>query len=178
MDIFVVPIIVAVSVFVLFMLFYLIGLASGKSKRKKYQTYILQQFPHLQGQDFLMAKQVSMKLNPSIALIIDPTKNEMILMFEAGAKGCTHIIYPFASLRAVTRTSQILSRGALPKTYSYEEAISLAFADSRTYLFIVETISNQYGNDKGAEAIRNIMSPWEQKLQALLPKNAPPPSTT
>ncbi len=176
MDIFVVPIIVAVSVFALFMLFYFIGLARGKSKRNKYQTYILQQLPHLQGQEFLMAKQVSMKLDPSIALIIDPTQSNLILLFEAGAKGCTHIIYPSTSLRAVTRTSQILSRGALPKTYSYEEALSLAFSDNRTYLFIVETISNQYGNDKGAEAIRNIMSPWEQKLQALLPKGVNPPS--
>ncbi len=155
---------------------YLIGLAGGKARRKKYQGYILQQFPHLQGQDFLMAKQLSMKLKPSIALIIEPTRNDLILLFETGNKGVTHLVYPAASLGAVTRTAQVLTRGGSPATYSYEETLALTFSDNNTYRFIVENISNLYGNDKGADFIRNIMNPWEQRLRALLPATLRPPA--
>jgi hypothetical protein len=172
---FVIFIVIFVGIIALVLGAYLIGFAGGKARRKKYQGYILQQFPHLQGQDFLMAKQLSMKLKPSIALIIEPTRNDLILLFETENKGVTHLVYPAASLGAVTRSAQILTRGG---TNSYEETLALTFSDNNTYRFIVENISNLYGNDKGADFIRNIMNPWEERLRALLPANPQPPAAT
>jgi hypothetical protein len=168
-------VVVFVITLVLYMIVYFIGTASSKNRREKYQAYILQQFPYLQGQDFIMAAQFSMKLKPTIVLIIDNSKNNLIFVFEAGGKGFTHKIYTFASLKAVARTFQILSRGAMPKTYSYEETLALTLDDNSTYRFVIETISNKQGNDKAADFIKNIMAPWEQKLKALLPNVVPPP---
>ncbi len=161
--------------FALYMVIFVIGLARSKAKRGKYQAYILQQFPHLQGQDFLMAKQLSKKLNPTIALIIDQTKNNLILLFETAGKGFTHLQYPSKSLRAVARTTQILSRGFFPKTFSYEETLALNFEDGKTYPFVIETISNKYGNDKGATLVKGILDPWEQKLKGFMPEVVIPP---
>jgi hypothetical protein len=166
MESVIVFIVVFVIVFGIMMIAFFIGRARSKSIKKRYQAYLLQQFPHLQGQDFLLANQVSKKLNPTIAMIDDPVNKNIIIVFEPSKGTFQHVVYPIKSLKTVNRSYQILSRGALPKTYSYEEALALTFEDGKTYLFILENISNQYGNDKGADFVRNIMAPWEQKLKA------------
>lgn len=161
--------------FAIFMIAYFIAAANAKKKRAGYQAYINQNFPALQNQDFLMAYQVSQKVNPTIALALDESKKDTIILMPVKGKGFSYKIYPFGSLRNVFRTYQILSRGAINKTYIYEETLMLTFDDNITYKFLTWGLSNAYGTTKGADAVRNIIAPWEQKMRALLPVQVPPP---
>lgn len=172
-------VLIFVGTFVLYMLVFFLAYAYGKARMKKkiaaYEAYITQNFPHIPKEEpLLAAKQLSKKLNPTIGLKIDSSKSEIIVLTESGKSGVAAKAYPYHQLTAVNRTYQILSRGLLPKTYSYEETLALSFADGNTFRFVAENVSNKYGSDQGADFVRNFFSPWEQRLKSVMAPTAPP----
>lgn len=164
-----------VLIFAVYMIAYLITAGNVKKKKAAIQAYINQNYPHLPNKDFLMAYQFSQKLNPTISLLVDDSKKDIILLLPAGSKSYSTKIYPQGSLINVFRTYRIISRGAINKTYIYEETMVLTFNDNVSYSFLMWGLSNSYGTTKGADAVRNIIAPWEAKMRALLPIAAPPP---
>lgn len=176
-------ILIFVGTFVLYMLVFFISFAFGKARMKRkiaaYKAHIAQYFPHLSSEEpLLAAKQLSRKLNPTIALAIDNAKGEIVVLTEAAKNTVAHKAYPFDQLTSVNRTCQVLARGFLPKTFSYEETLALTFADGNTFRFVAENISNKYGNDAGADFIRNLFTPWEQKLRGMMLPTTPPAIST
>ena len=102
-----------------------------------------------------------------IALIINETKKELILFFTDKGKEINHKILPFRDLTAVESSDKVIGRGVFPKTYSYEKTIMLKFNNGSTYNFILEGISDKYGEGRGSELVRNIFAPWEEKLKEI-----------
>jgi len=62
----------------------------------------------------------------------------------------------------------ILERGIFPKTYSYEKTMMIKFKDGSAYSFILEGISDRYGEGRGSDLVRNIFDPWEEKLNEII----------
>jgi hypothetical protein len=171
-----------VILFVFFMLVYVLAIiirkAQWKNKIGIYQRYIAAQFPLIPKEEpLLVATQISQKLTPTIAITLDQSNRSVILFFENGKQAVTHKIYPYSSLTEVYRMPRIFSRktGLFTKIHGYEETLLLSFNDGSKYPFIASSISNKYGTDKGADVVRNIFNPWEQKLRGMIQPPPPPP---
>jgi hypothetical protein len=168
--------IIFVVTFVGFMAIYFIALMIGRSIGKKklgnFKNYIQEKFPNidLETTEILLAKQISKQTRPDIALLIDESAQSIIVLQDIQKEGITHHRYSYNELSAVESSDQIISRGMMPKTYSYEESLHLGFTDGQTYHLILENISNKYGNDQGADFVRNLFSPWRRKLNEILGK--------
>lgn len=171
-------VVVFVLIFAVYMIAYFITAGGVKKKKAAYQAYINQNFSLLPNKDFLMAYQLSQKLNPTIVLLVDDSKKDIIILMPMGGKGYTQKIYPQGSLLNVFRTYRIITRGAINKTYIYEETLILTFNDNVSYNFLMWGLGNAYGTTKGADTVRNIIAPWEQKMRAMLPIQPPPPVPT
>jgi len=156
--------------FVLFMVVWFISFLVAKKKLGIFKKYALQHFPDLKDQELLIAKQTSKKAKLDIALIINDSKEELVLLLDAPGKGITHKIYSFQNLKVVESFNTILERGFAPKTYSYEQTLALKLDDGSTYRFIMANISNKRGSDKGADVVRNTFAPWEEKLSKIANK--------
>jgi uncharacterized membrane protein YdfJ with MMPL/SSD domain len=148
----------------------LIGRSINKKKLSNFRKYLQEKLPgnNQVNQELLIAKQKSRQVQPDIALVINEMENDIVILQDIKGEGISHRSYDYDQLKEIKSTNQILSRGLLPKTYSYEETLHLSFKDGRTYQFIIENISNKQGNDQGADVVRNIFAPWKRKLNALL----------
>ena len=161
--------IVLVVVFVLIISVSFISFLRSKKKVGVFKSYMKQHFPDFpEEKPILTAKQTSKTMMLDIALIIDEVKKELILLFARKGEEMNHRIFPFHGLSAAESSDKIISRGIFPKTYSYERTLVLKFSDGSSYNFILENISNSYGNDKGSDLIKNIFAPWEEKLKKIL----------
>lgn len=167
---------VFVITFVFFMAIWIIALLIGRSISKKklsnFRKYLQEKLPDIDpdNKEVLIAKQKSKQVRPDIALLIHETENEIIILQEKKGEGISHHRYNDDQLEEISTSDQILSRGLLPKTYSYEETLHLSFKDGESYHFVIENISNKSGSDQGADVVRNIFAPWRRKLRAILEK--------
>ncbi len=160
--------------FVGFMVIYIVAMVVGRAIAKKklgnFRKYIQEKMPNIDSEktEILIAKQKSKQVRPDIALLIDETYGAIIVLQDKQKEGITHHSYGLGDLTAVDTTDQILSRGLMPKTYSYEETLRISFNDGQTYQMTLENISNKNGNDQGADVVRNLFAPWRRKLNAVL----------
>jgi hypothetical protein len=162
-------IIVFIVVFVLVVCAGYISFLMNKKKTGVFKSYMKQHFPDFpEEKPILTAKQTSKTMMLDIALIIDEVKKELILLFARKGEEMNHRIFPFRDLSAVESSDKIIGRGIFPKTYSYERTLVLKFNDGSSYNFILENISNRYGNDKGSDLIKNIFAPWEERLKKII----------
>jgi len=163
-----------VVTFVGFMVIYIVAMVIGRAISKKklgnFRKYIQEKLPNIDSEksEVLIAKQKSKQVRPDIAMLIDEADGSIIVLQDNQKEGITHHSYKYADLTAVDTTDQILSRGLMPKTYSYEETLHITFNDGQSYQMTLENISNKNGNDQGADVIRNLFAPWRRKLNAVL----------
>jgi len=130
---------ILVFTFIFFMVIWAVGIFIGRSIQKKrlnaFKEYIQNELPHinLEKDKILIAKQKSKQVRPDILLILKKDQSEIILLTDQKDAGITHNRYNFKELSSVESKHQIISRGMLPKTYSYEERIILSFNDGTLY---------------------------------------------
>lgn len=166
-------ILIIAAIFVLFMIVWIIALFVGKSLRNKklnaFKHFVLENLPEFDPNrdGILIAKQKSKAIQPDIALLINEAQREIIILQDVKGEGIQDSRYKFDDLVDVESSSQLLSRGLFPKTYSYEETLSLTFKDGQDYQLNLENLSNKTGDDQGAEIVRNIFEPWKNKLSQI-----------
>ena len=133
----------------------------------KFQDYLKNNFPDLpENTQLFLANQVSKGSGLDIAIAIDNDQKKIIILLLSNRK-FSHNVYPFDDLNSVDSSHQIISRGFLPKTYSYEQTMKLYFKDGSSYSFIAEMVSTKKGDDHGAEVVRKTFAPWEKKLKKI-----------
>jgi hypothetical protein len=163
-----------VILFVLFMAVWFVSLmisrAISKKRLRGFREYIQQNLSDFDTEkvEQLFAKQNSKQVRPDIMLLMDDDKQKIILIQDSKITGITHTDYDFIELVEVSSSNQIISRGFLPKTHSYEETLHLSFSDGASFQLILENISNKTGSDKGADLVRDIFSPWHHKLDQII----------
>ena len=164
---------ILVFTFIFFMVIWAVGIFIGRSIQKKrltaFKAYIRSEMPdiNLEKQDILIAKQKSKQVRPDILLMIKEDEKEIILVTGQKGSEITQNRYHFDDLVSVESNNQIISRGVLPKTYSYEESIIISFKDHKNFQLVLENISNKHGDDKGADVVREIFSPYLNILKNL-----------
>ena len=166
-----------VFLFVLFMAVWIISMlisrSISKKKLKGFSNYIHENIPDIDSEndEHLFAKQKSKQVRPDIMLLINEEKQNIILIHDIKETGISHKCYGYNDLLDVVSTNQIIGRGLLPKTYSYEETLQISFSDGESYRLILENISNKQGADQGADVVRKIFAPWRRKLEQILEEN-------
>lgn len=161
-----------VIVFVVIVVFTVAAfLISSRFNRKKievFQTYVKQRFPDLPSDTrLLVAKQKRKTMILDIVLLLNEGKEEIIVILANRGHEMTHAIYHYKDLRSTEISDTVLTQGVYPKTYTYERTLKLQFNDGSSYDFIGQNISNKNGNDKGADAVKNIFAPFESKLKGI-----------
>ena len=157
------------ATFILIMAAYFISRMLGKKKLGVFRDYLKQNFPYVpEDTEIFAAKQKSKKASLDIALLFNDPKDEMIILLANKGEELKHKVFPFKNLSGVESSNQIISRGALPKTYSFEQTMVLKFKDGSSYNFILEMVSNKRGNDKGSDLVRSTFAPLEEKLNKIL----------
>lgn len=165
---------VFIVTFIFFMLIWIVAMFIGRAINKKrlsqFRTYIKNHLPYVDpaNENILIAKQKSKQVKSDIALLINETSREILVLLDEKGEGITHKSYPFDELKIARSEDQVISRGFLPKTYSFEERLKLEFRDGASYQLILENISNKQGNDQGADVVRNIFAPWKRRLNEIL----------
>lgn len=160
--------------FVLFLAVWFVSLmisrSISKKKLKGFNIYIHENLTEIDPEsvEHLFAKQHSKQVRPDIMLVIDDENQKIILIRDSKKSGINHTSYAFNDLDEVSSANQIISRGFLPKTYSYEETLHLTFSDGESYHLVLENISNKHGSDKGADLVREIFAPWRRKLDQII----------
>lgn len=140
------------ATFIIIMVAFFISRMLSKKKEGVFKDYVKQKFPDLpEDTEMFTAKQKSKKVSLDIALLFNDSKKEIILLVANKGEELNHKVFPFKNLTGVESSDQILSRGALPKTYSFEKTMVLKFKDGSSYNFIAEMVSNKQGNDKGSD---------------------------
>lgn len=168
------PLLLFFILFVSFMVVWIVALlisrSISKKRLRKFKIYLQENFPHinLQKQEILIARQKSKQFLPDILLLIDETQKEIILITENKDEGITDHRYAFSDLAAVNSSHQIIRRGFFPKTYSYEETLSLNFKDGGRFTLILENLSNKKGDDQGAKVIKEMFAVWQKKLNEIV----------
>ena len=171
-DVLIIGVIVFVAVFALLMSVWYVSFLRNKKKTSVFRNYLKQHFPDFPEEiPIFTAKQASKGITINIVLVINEAKKELILLFANKGEEMNHKIFPFQNLAAVESSDKILSRGIYPKTYSYEKTMVLKFNDGSTYNFILENISNKYGDDKGSVLVDGLFAPWEKKLKEIVENN-------
>jgi len=166
-----------VFIFVLFMAVWIVSMlisrSISKKKLKGFIDYIHENLPDIdhENDEHLFAKQKSKQVRPDIMLLIKEERQNILLILDSKTVGISHKSYAFGDLVDVNSTNQIIGRGLLPKTYSYEEALQLTFKDGETFQLILENISNKQGTDQGANIVREIFAPWQRKLDQIIKEN-------
>ncbi|MEA3328013.1 MAG: hypothetical protein U9R53_12035 [Chloroflexota bacterium] len=140
---------------------------------KGFKNYIHESIPDIDHENIehLFAKQKSKQVRPDIMLLINEERQNIFLILDNKTSGITHESYAYKELADVNSTNQIIGRGFLPKTYSYEETLQLSFSDGESYQLILENISNKQGTDQGADVVREIFTPWRRKLDQVIKEN-------
>ena len=159
---------VGAGTFVILMVIFFVARMFSKKKMGAFKDYLAQKFPDLKDAEIFAAKQKSKGIKLDIALALNEAKKEIVLLLDNKGEDLTHKVYGFKDLKAVDSTDQIIARGALPKTYSYEQTMKLTFKDGGTYLFVSENVSNKRGDDKGAQLVKDTFAPWEGKLKEIM----------
>ena len=159
---------VGAGTFVILMVVFFIARMFSKKKMGAFKDYLTQQFPDLKDAELFASRQKSKGIKLDIALALNEVKKEIILLLDNKGEGLVHKVYGFKDLKSVDSTDQIIARGALPKTYSFEQTMTLTFKDGGIYLFVSENVSNKHGDDKGAQLVRDTFSPWEEKLNKIV----------
>ncbi len=116
----------------------------------------------------LIAKQASKRIHPDIGLLINDPQRDIIILQDIKGSGITHHRYNYEELKDIKSTNQIISRGLIPKKYSYDEKLHLEFVDGQGYDLIPENISNKHGDDRGAEVVKYMFFPWREKLRDII----------
>ena len=166
-----------VFIFVLFMAVWIVSMlisrSISKKKLKRFIDYIHENLPDIdhENDEHLFAKQKSKQVRPDIMLLIKEERQNILLILDSKTVGISHKSYAFEDLVDVNSTNQIIGRGLLPKTYSYEETLQLTFKDGETFQMILENISNKQGTDQGANIVREIFAPWQRKLNQIIKEN-------
>ncbi|MCD6577301.1 MAG: hypothetical protein J7K66_04720 [Anaerolineaceae bacterium] len=169
MDVLLSALAIGGATFVIFMVAFFISRIYGKKKVRAFQDYAKQNFPDLpEDTEIFPAQQKSKKPRLDIALLINDSKKEIILLFANKGEELKHKVFSFKDLISVESSDKMLARGALPKTYSFEKTMNLKFKDGSSYYFILENISNKHGDDPGSDFVRSAFSPWEEKLNKIL----------
>ena len=162
-----------VILFVLFMAAWFVSLlinrSISKKKLKGFNDYIQENMTEidLESVEHLFAKQHSKQVRPDIMLMIDDENQNIVLIQDSKTSGISHNSHKFSDLDEVSSTNQVISRGFLPKTFSYEETLIITFNDGEPYHLVLENISNKHGSDKGADLVREIFAPWRRKLDQI-----------
>jgi len=156
--------------FVLFMAVWIIALLIGraiqKKKLAKFKVFLKENLPDfdIESDRVLIAKQKSKQVKPDITLYLDEKKQEIIVFTDEKQTGITLHRYDFNNLVSVDSSNQIISRGLFPKTYSYEETITLEFTDGQHFHLSLENVTNKSGSDQGADVVRNLLAPWRERM--------------
>jgi len=151
----------------------LISRSISKKKLKGFNDYIQEHLTKIDpaSVEHLFAKQHSKQVRPDIMLIIDDENQEITIIQDFKTSGISHTSYTFNDLDKVSSSNQVISRGFLPKTYSYEETLQLTFVEGEPYHLILENVSNKHGSDKGADLVREVFAPWRRKLDQIIQDN-------
>lgn len=166
-------VLLALAVFVITFSLFMIGFLVSRQRAKKevvtFQRYLAQQFPELPvPAELLLASQQS-KGKADSALVVADARREIVVLFDRGAEGITHLTYPFSALRRVDSSNQIISRGLPPsRVFSYQQTMTVTFADGRSIPFVLEFPSNKHGTDNAPRLVAELFAPWEAKLHAIL----------
>jgi hypothetical protein len=169
MEVLLPALLVGGATFVIFMLAFFISRMLGKKKVRMFQDYVKQKFPDLpENSEMFTAQQKSKRPRLDIALLLNDSKKEIILLLSNKGEELKHKVFPFKDLIGVESSDKMLTRGALPKTYSFEKTMVLKFKDGSSHNFILENVSNKHGNDQGSDFVRNTFAPWEEKLNKIL----------
>lgn len=168
MEFLVFPLVVGVLTFVAIMLAYLYGLGRRRGAMSAFQQYVAECFPELPEQLELLVASRRSKGWPDVALLVAEPREEIIVVFNRGRQGMTHLSYPFGALSRIDSTSRIISRGLPPlRKYSYEQTMTVTFSDGTSVPFFLETLSKKHGTDKARELISGIFAPWEETLNGI-----------
>jgi len=148
----------------------LISRSISKKRLKGFLEYIHENIKDFDPEieEHLFAKQKSKQVRPDIMLFIIDEKQNIILIQDSKTSGIAHQSYAYEELVDVNSMDQIIGRGILPKTYSYEETLQMSFSDGETYHLILENITNKHGTDQGADVVRKIFAPWRRKLDQVI----------
>lgn len=169
MEFILIPLAVFVVSFVVIILAAIIGAAMRKKKIQNFQKYLAEHFPQLDpALDMLVANQRSKHIKPAIALLINDEEAQIIILSDDEKATIRHDVYDYSALASIESKNTVLSRGFIPKTYSYEEMLALHFKDGKVFQFYLENVSNKYANDQGADVVRNIFKPWLEKFDRIL----------
>lgn len=169
---------VGLVTFGLMMVAFMVGGGLGKARLHKqeaaFQAYVAEHFPEVPTPPVLLVAERQSKGKRDTALLVAEPRGEIILLFGGGPQGVTHVAYPTSALTGVDSTSRIISRGLPPsRIYSYEQTMTVAFNDGRSFPFILENITNSSGTDDSPTVVAAMFAPWEEKLRGIL-RAAPP----
>lgn len=155
--------------FVLMMLGFLVSKRRGKKEAAAFQEHVAREFPDLPAPaELLLASQQS-RGKPDTALVVADARREIVVLFDRGREGMTHLDFPFSALRRVDSANRIISRGMPPsRVFSYEQTMTVTFADGRSFPFTLEFPSNKHGSDKAPGLVAALFAPWEERLNAIL----------
>jgi hypothetical protein len=153
---------------------YVIRTTRSKSKQKGFRGYLAEHFPAIPAEaPMLMAKTQSKQAKPDIAMVMDESQEQVIILKNPSGKQIDEYAYPAADLKELQSRHKMIGRGFAPRTWSYEESLELAFADGSHHYFYLENVSNKAGTDAGADAVRLMFKPWREKLSTYLAKEEP-----
>lgn len=146
-----------------------VGRARALREAAAFQDYVASHFPDVPAPVEMLCTARQSRGKPDIALVVAEPRGEILVLLDEGPQGIRHLAYPFGALTGVHSTSQILSRG-LPtsRIYSYEQTMTVSFADGSSIPFVLETISNRHGSDHAPAELAAIFGPWEQRLDAAM----------
>lgn len=144
----------------------------GNAKSRSMKLYMQQHFPELPTDVVVFpAKQTSRANKLNIALIINEEKEEILILLENRGTKLENVVYQYSDLVSAVPTDQIISRGAILKSYYYERNLELRFIDGQIFQFIANYPTNKNGDEKVSKIIKDDFAPWEKKLKAIQKKN-------
>lgn len=151
----------------------MLGFWAGKARAHRheeaFQAYVAEHFPELPAPEEVLVAGEPGDAKRFRALLVSPERQEVILLFDQGRDGITHRAYPFTTLTSVDSTSRIIRRGPpTQRIYSYEQTMTVGFADGTAVPFSLEMISNKYGSDKAPGLVAAVLAPWEEQLKGLV----------
>jgi len=152
---------------------FVIFIASQKIRthqRKRLLAFVQREFPFvdIETLNFLLAKQKSNQLFPSILLMIFEDQNEIHIVIDNKKKNPTHLCYGYDQLKAVRSSNRIIKRGVWPKISSYEETMHLDFSDGRSFHWVLDNVSSDSAGNRGSLVVKEILMPWYKRLNKIL----------
>ena len=173
---------VIVGLFVVLFLLFLgagaVGRRRGRREVDAFRSYLAGQRPDLPAPvEMLLASRQSMG-RPDTALVVAGPQRELLVLLDDGKAGIHHVTYPFDAFTGASSTDRMISRG-LPtqRVYSFEQTLTVTFADGRSYPFTLEMVSNRAGSDGAPSKVAALFAPWQERLNEVLASRAAAAST-